>query len=290
MLFKVYSAANRDIMQQLRIDRGIDHFNLSYFEAKDSDKLLLISPATGVKKRLYTQFAEYMQQNGYSVLTWDWTGIGDNLHGDVKDSPVKMRDWAEKDLNSVIEYCQQNFSGQRLYLLGHSFGGQALGLVKQIAAIHAICTVATQHGYWKNWPKLKQAKLATLWFGLIPGLTPLFGYFPSKKVGLGENLPKGVALQWASWGRHPHYINDYDGHRKMTQPIMAYSIEDDFFAPQTAVRALHHEYKNCTVKYRHIVPAELDMRAIGHFGFFQKIQCKPLWQEIVEFFDVQDAA
>ena len=62
MLFKVYSAANRDIMQQLRIDRGTDHFNLSYFEAKDSDKLLLISPATGVKKRLYTQFAEYMQQ------------------------------------------------------------------------------------------------------------------------------------------------------------------------------------------------------------------------------------
>ena len=276
-------------MQQLSIDRGTDHFNLSYFEAKQGNKILLISPATGVKKRLYTQFAQYMQQKGYSVITWDWSGIGDNLQGDIKDSPIQMRDWAEKDLGAVIAYCQQQFSGQRLYLLGHSFGGQALGLVKQIDAIDAICTVATQHGYWKNWPKAKQAKLAALWFVMIPGLTPLFGYFPSKKVGLGENLPKGVALQWAKWGRHPQYINDYAGHRKMTQAMLAYSIEDDFFAPQAAVQALHREYQNCDVQYRHIKPAELNTQAIGHFGFFQKQQCIPLWQEIVEFFDRQDA-
>lgn len=277
-------------MQQLSIDRGTDRFNLSYFEAKQGNKILLISPATGVKKRLYTQFAQYMQQNGYSVMTWDWSGIGDNLHGDLKESQIEMRDWAEKDLNSVIEYCQQQLSGQRLYLLGHSFGGQALGLVNKIDAIEAICTVATQHGYWKNWPKAQQAKLAGLWFVMIPSLSALFGYFPSKKIGLGENLPKGVALQWAKWGRHPQYINDYAGHRSMTQAMLAYSIEDDFFAPQTAVHALHREYQNCAVQYRHVKPAELNMRSIGHFGFFQKEQCKPLWQEIVEFFDSQESA
>lgn len=276
-------------MQQLSIDRGTERFNLSYFAAKESEKLLLISPATGVKKHLYSAFARFMQEQGYSVLTWDWSGIGDNLHGNVKDCSVNMRDWAEKDLNAVIEFCQHNFSQQRLYLLGHSFGGQALGLVKEIKSIQAICTVATQHGYWKNWPKSKQARLITLWFAMIPGLTPLFGYFPSKKVGLGENLPKAVALQWASWGRHPQYLNDFDGHRKMTQSILAYSIEDDFFAPQHAVHMLHREYANCDVQYRHVEPAELNMTQIGHFGFFQKKQCVPLWQEIATFFDQQDA-
>lgn len=196
-----------------------------------------------------------------------------------------MRDWAEQDLNAVIEYCQQHFSGQQLFLVGHSFGGQALGLVKSISAIQAICTVATQHGYWKNWPLSQQPRLAALWFGLIPGLTPVFGYFPSKKIGLGEDLPREVALQWARWGRDPHYINDYEGHHQMTQPIRAYSIEKDFFAPQAAVHALHQQYNNCAVQYRHVQAAELNIKAIGHFGFFQQQACAPFWQEMVEFFD-----
>lgn len=272
-------------MENLIIHRATDQFNLSYFEAPHSNKIILVSPATGVKKRLYLKFAEYMQQRGYSVLTWDWSGIGDNLHGPLKDNQTCMRDWAEQDLNAVIEYCQQHFSGQQLFLVGHSFGGQALGLVKSISAIQAICTVATQHGYWKNWPLSQQPRLAALWFGLIPGLTPVFGYFPSKKIGLGEDLPKEVALQWARWGRDPHYINDYEGHHQMTQPIRAYSIEKDFFAPQAAVHALHQQYNNCEVQYRHVQAAELNIKAIGHFGFFQQQACAPFWQEMVEFFD-----
>lgn len=273
-------------MQQLSIDRGTDHFNLSYFAAAESEKIILIAPATGVKKRLYTQFAQYMVAHGYSVITWDWSGIGDNLHGELKDCQIKMQDWAEQDLKGVIEYCQQHFADQQLFLVGHSFGGQALGLVENISAVQAICTVATQHGYWKNWPTSQQLKLAALWFGLIPGLTPLFGYFPSKKVGLGENLPKGVAQQWATWGRHPQYINRYAGHQKMTQPILAFSIEDDFFAPQAAVFALHRQYQNCEVQYRHVHPEELNRKTLGHFGFFQKAECQVLWQEIVAFFDL----
>lgn len=272
-------------MQDLIIQRATGPFHLSYFAAPQTHKMILVSPATGVKKRLYTKFAEYMQQHGYSVLTWDWSGIGDNLQGALKDNQTRMRDWAEQDLNSVIEYCLQHFSGKQLFLVGHSFGGQALGLVKSISAIQAICTVATQHGYWKNWPRSQQPRLAALWFGLIPGLTPLLGYFPSKKLGLGENLPKEVALQWARWGRHPQYINEYQGHQQMTQPILAYSIEHDFFAPQAAVHALHQQYQNCAVQYRHVTAAELNIKEIGHFGFFQQEACAPFWQEIVQFFD-----
>lgn len=272
-------------MQDLIIQRATGPFHLSYFAAPQTHKMILVSPATGVKKRLYTKFAEYMQQHGYSVLTWDWSGVGDNLQGALKDNQTRMRDWAEQDLNSVIEYCLQHFSGKQLFLVGHSFGGQALGLVKSISAIQAICTVATQHGYWKNWPRSQQPRLAALWFGLIPGLTPLLGYFPSKKLGLGENLPKEVALQWARWGRHPQYINEYQGHQQMTQPILAYSIEHDFFAPQAAVHALHQQYQNCAVQYRHVTASELNIKEIGHFGFFQQEACAPFWQEIVQFFD-----
>lgn len=58
-------------MENLIIHRATDQFNLSYFEAPHSNKIILVSPATGVKKRLYLKFAEYMQQRGYSVLTWD---------------------------------------------------------------------------------------------------------------------------------------------------------------------------------------------------------------------------
>ena len=40
----------------------------------------------------------------------------------------------------------------------------------------------------------------------LPGVTRLHGYFPSSRFGFGEDLPKGVAIEWASWCRNPTYL------------------------------------------------------------------------------------
>ena len=61
-----------------------DGFNLSVkiFEPENAiGKLLIINSATGVKQQVYFSFAKYMSQNGFTVITYDYSGIGESVHG-----------------------------------------------------------------------------------------------------------------------------------------------------------------------------------------------------------------
>ena len=41
-------------------------------------------PATGITKNFYHTFAEWLNQQGYNVLSFDFRGIGQSLHGKFK--------------------------------------------------------------------------------------------------------------------------------------------------------------------------------------------------------------
>lgn len=254
------------------------------FEAKSvSHKIVLIAPATGVKQHLYQDFAHFLTENGFSVMTWDWRGIADNLTGHVKNDPSLMEDWAKKDLNAMIDWAKEYNPNGQIFAVGHSFGGQAFGLAESIGKVQALVTVAAQSGYWWHWPIQRRFQFAALWYGVMPIFSYALGYFPSKKFSLGENLPKGVALQWAAWCRNPEYLGDYSGHEKMVIPIQCYYFSDDPFAPELAVFALHQHYKHCAIHYEAVSPHDLGMKRIGHFGFFKKESAETLWLEVIDF-------
>ncbi|OUY08882.1 alpha/beta hydrolase family protein [Acinetobacter populi] len=260
--------------------------NGSYLKSELSTyKVVLVSPATGVKKHIYIKFAEFLNKHGFDVITWDWRGIADNLTGHVKDDMSIMEDWAKKDLNAIINWTSANLPDHKIFAVGHSFGGQAFGMAEDIQKVQSIVTVATQSGYWRHWPVKQRYQFAALWYAVMPILSHTIGFFPSKKLGLGENLPKGVALQWASWGRNPDYMGDYSGHKKMKQRILSFFFTDDSFAPKQAVEALHQHYSQCLIHYREISPQDLGVNTIGHFGFFKKDEAQKLWVEVIEFFN-----
>jgi predicted alpha/beta hydrolase len=68
--------------------------------------------------------------------------------------------------------------------------------------------VAAQSGYWALWPFPVKIVLFFNWY-FLQILTRLFGYFPGKKLGLMEDLPKGVAIEWARWGLKKDYLFDF---------------------------------------------------------------------------------
>jgi predicted alpha/beta hydrolase len=45
---------------------------------------------------------------------------------------------------------------------------------------------------------------------LLPITSKIWGYVPAK-LGLGEDLPKGVTLEWAKWCKTPNYFMSYIG-------------------------------------------------------------------------------
>lgn len=239
--------------------------------------VVLIASATGVKRSVYRRFAEHLAGTGFAVLTWDYRGIGGSRPATLRGAAFTMRDWAEQDLSGAIEWAAAAWPGVPLVAIGHSFGGQGIGLAPNAGQLTAIVTVAAQSGYWGHWPMPARYLYATLWHVVMPGLTRLVGWFPSRAVGMGEDLPRGVALQWSHWCRSPDYMGDWAGHRTLAVPMLVWGFTDDPYAPPRAVAALHDHYAGATQTRRIMTPAEAG-GPVGHFGFFRP-GARTLWDE-----------
>ena len=60
--------------------------------------------------------------------------------------------------------------------------------------------------YWKAYRGLQRALFASLFFAGFPALVALAGYLPMSKLGQGDDVPGGVAREWARWARDPRYV------------------------------------------------------------------------------------
>jgi predicted alpha/beta hydrolase len=189
-----------------------------------------------------------------------------------------MRGWGRDDLGGIIDWAAQNLS-PALGAVAHSFGGQAIGLAPNAASLRKIVTVGSQIGYWRLWPSPVRYKYALLWYLVLPALTRLARRFPSRLFGLGEDLPMGVALEWASWCRSPDYLGTWEGHGALRAPLLAVCFSDDIYAPRPAFEALHARYGSHEKVLRWIAPGEVGRDYVGHFGFFRKGLVPALWDE-----------
>lgn len=255
------------------------------FGDEAGNSVVLVAPATGVRQRLYRSYAGFLASRGHRVVTWDWRGTGQSRPGSLRGFEATMRDWGELDLGGVITWARDRHGRARLSAIGHSFGGQALGLAPGAGHITRAVTIASQSGYFGHWPFRWRLAYAPLWYVVVPAVTTVVGYFPSNWLGLGEPLPRGVALQWARWCRRPEYLGDYSGHRRFTAPMLALSFADDVYASRQSVDALHAHFGSEPLLRRHIHPAEAGAPGIGHFGFFRQGVVPGLWEETAHWLE-----
>jgi predicted alpha/beta hydrolase len=240
--------------------------------------------ATGVPQEYYGKFAAFLAERGFSVLTLDYRGIGRSLHSELRDVKATMRDWARLDGAAALDFLEKELPpGGKLLVVGHSFGGQALGLLPRFQRVAAALVVGSQSGYWRKWPLLGRAWMWPATHVVLPSVARLLGYFPMSRFGLGEDLPAGVAIEWARWCRDPAYLVGALGvqadYAKFSAPLRAYAITDDRFAPPSAVAALLELYPAARSELRRVAPRDLGVRSIGHFGFFREGFLDSLWRE-----------
>jgi predicted alpha/beta hydrolase len=252
-------------------------------------RLVIVNSATGVRRGYYDRYARFLAGNGLDVLTYDYRGIGDSAEGGIRAQRCRMREWGEIDVASAIDFAASRFPQHRLFAIGHSAGGQMFGLADNNTRVEGLFAVSAQSGYWKHWSGLSRWKLALLWHALMPGAVAAMSYFPSRRIGFGENLPGGVARDWARWCRHPDYLVD-DAGKPLRRHFEAYrgriracAIADDWMAPQAAVEALMGFYRSAEVEVRRIRPADAGAKSLGHFGYFRETG-KPLWQDSLAWF------
>ncbi|CAM1365313.1 alpha/beta hydrolase family protein [Tenacibaculum xiamenense] len=273
-------------MKQIKIQTNSETLSAFLYETVKDDTILIIASATGVKQEYYQKFSRYLSENGVSVLTFDYNGIGRSLTKPIKELNTNAADWGKSDLEHVLQYAIKNYPNSKKVILGHSIGGQLIGLAKSSTKFNKIILVAAQSGYWKFWKGIGRIKMWFNWYILFPILLNLFGYLNSKKLSGMENLPKNVASQWKNWCKNPDYIQSDESimlkyYDKIKIDISAFSIEDDSFAPQKAVEWMTNQYRNSKVKSTHLKPIDFGVKKIGHFGVFKNKFKTTIWKVLL---------
>jgi predicted alpha/beta hydrolase len=257
------------------------------YRAGGSDTVLLVNSATAVPRGFYRRFAAFIQQHGWHAMTYDYRGIGDSKPASLRGLRATMADWALLDMTAMVDRIQHELSPRRIFVVGHSFGGQALGMISNADRIDAMVGVSAQSGYWGVQGGREPRRVRFLVTVAIPVLARVVGYFPWSWFANGADLPKGVALQWAGWCRSRNYLLDdkslpLDRYKSFTAPVLAYSIDDDDWGTAQAVDDMMRAYRNVT--RRHIRPGDYGLTHLKHTGYFRD-GSEPLWLEAINWLE-----
>jgi predicted alpha/beta hydrolase len=250
---------------------------------------IVVAGATGVPQQFYRRFSEFAAARGYHVMTLDYRGIGLSKPATLKGFRMDYLDWGRQDLAAAVDAMAD--PAVPLYLIGHSYGGHAFGLLPNHHKASALYTFATGAG-WHGWmPPAERLRVLFMWRLLGPLIVRLKGYLAWSWLGMGEDLPIDVYRQWKRWCRFPHYFFDdpamrhlAPGFASVSAPIMACNALDDLWARPPSRDAFMAGYRNAAVQTTDIDPRQAGMGPIGHMGYF-KAACQPLWHEALAWLE-----
>jgi predicted alpha/beta hydrolase len=240
---------------------------------------VLLAGATGVPQGFYRRFAEYAAGRGFETLTLDYRGIGRSAPPSLRGFRMDYRDWARLDLAAGVEAVRAaaEQDGVPLYVVGHSYGGHAVGLLPDPAPVTAAYVFATGAG-WHGWmTPAERVKVLAMWHAVGPALVAWKGYLPWSLLGMGEDLPVDVYRQWRRWCGYRHYFFDDPEVRdevaaafaRVRVPIAAANATDDRWAPPRSRDAFMRGYRNAAWERVDIDPVASGMGRVGHMGYFR---------------------
>jgi predicted alpha/beta hydrolase len=263
---------------------------------------VLINSATAVPRKIYRGFAGYLARRGSAVLTYDYRGIGDsrqkslvgyNQPKSLVGFKASMSDWAALDATAAVAWMRERYHDLPLGYVGHSFGGQALGLLANNSEVSRALLIAAQAGYWKLMASPERYRVFALLNFVGSPLTRLMGYAPGWS-GIGEDLPKGVFEQWVRWVMSERYLfNDpnlkaLSNFAKYKGALRSLCLSDDPWATRPAVELLCSGFTSTKPEILTITPADAGATAIGHLGFFRSEHRDTLWRGAAEWMEAAD--
>jgi predicted alpha/beta hydrolase len=244
-------------------------------------RVVVVNSATAVPRGYYRAYAEALAAEGWTVVTYDYRGIGDSRPPRLRGFPASAADWALLDMAGVVDFATSELGFPRVLLVGHSIGGQLAGLMDVADRVGGMVAVSAQSGHWRLQGRGQRLPVALHSHLTLPVLARTLGYVPWSRFSGAQDLPAGAALQWARWCRDRRYLMSdaslpLHHYASFTAPVMAYSVDDDPWGTARSVDAMMSAYPD--VQRRHLRPAEHGLARLGHFGFFRRSSAA-LWPE-----------
>jgi predicted alpha/beta hydrolase len=249
--------------------------------------VLLILGGIGVPQRAFRHLGAWCARRGVRVVTVDYRGIGESPRDRLALSSASLSNWASLDAVGALRFVEASWPGAPVVLLGHSFGGQVLGFSDEFRRLRAAVLIASQFGAARHWDGVERWKVLAYWHLILPTAAALFREVPGW-TGIGENIPSGVAREWALWGRThdwllPHVSGAEQRYANFDRPLRAYAISDDPIAPPRAVSALLRQFRTAPLERIDLEPADFGLRSLGHIGLFRPGPSERVWQQILDY-------
>ncbi len=249
---------------------------------------VLINSATATPRKIYREFATYLASRGFIALTYDYRGVGGSRPADLMGFKASLADWAAKDTAAAVNWLRERYPSLGLAYVGHSFGGQALGLIPNNTQVQRALLIAAQAGTWRLIASPEKYRIYALLNLVMRPLTLVKGYAPGQ-LGLGEDLPKDAMLQWIRWVNSDRYFFDDRSLVALANfphfrgALCALCFTDDDWATRPAVELLCAGFTGTKPDIKNVDPNTTGAKQIGHLGFFRGRHRETLWPSAADW-------
>lgn len=243
-------------------------------------RVVVFSPGTAVSKEAYVNFARSGAARGFAVLLYDYRSQGASLTGAAKDETSDFLDWGKLDLTGAIETAYRLFPRIPIATMGHSAGGQILGLADNQARCDRHVFIAVCWPYWRDKSLSFVPAELLFWYGYGPACIKLFGHLPKGGLWRGESLNPKLFRMWKRWctSPEPSDLQGYD-YEAVKSPIAAFGFVDDPIATKRNTPKMLRMFANAPCEEVWLDPARFGLRHLGHQGVFSRA-AKAVWTTI----------
>ncbi len=257
-----------------------------YVPPAPADLTVLMLPGIGVRQRAFRHLATWLAGEGVRCLTLDYRGIGESALSAQASHSASLRAWSQRDAVAALRYAEQTWP-EAVAVIGHSFGGQLLGLAGAFQRLSAAVLLAASFGQPRHWDWPDRWLLHAYWHAVLPLASTLYARVPAW-AAFGETLPRGVGREWSRWGRQPDWFlsSEPDARANFAgfrAPVLGFAVSDDFLAPGRAVQALLDCFTAAEVMRRDVSPRHLGVPRIGHLGLLRPGATQPVWRAVLDF-------
>lgn len=221
--------------------------------------VLIVLPAMGTPARFYGRLADALTARGLNVAVADQRAHGDSTPAMSKHTDFGYAAILEEDLPRVYDAVQHSFRGSRVFLLGHSLGGQLALLFagSGVRAVAGVVVVAAGTVWWRAYGPGPRAAAMLGVVHAIERLTRAFGYWPGRRFRFGGTQPATLMTDWTRLGRTGRFeprgalTNLEAGLAAMRVPVLGVTVANDAFAPRGATEHLLSKARSADVERWH---------------------------------------
>lgn len=252
---------------------------------------VMIAPATGIKRQFYYAFAHFLAQHGYATMTFENRGIGNSMGSTINSGNPSLPNWGKLDMTAVLDYLEEQYPGVKYHLVGHSAGGQLVGLMENATKLTSIFNFGCSSGSIKN-AKYPYKIAFHYWLNfVIPVSNLLFGHVKSQWFGMGEPLPRRVGSDWSRYCNGAGYTEvdfgkaiQHHQYDRLTIPSLWLHAADDKIANLANVKDMIRVFPNLKHEIITLHPNDFAFQEIGHMSFFSSKK-SALWQYAIDWLD-----